>query len=374
MKRRANGEGYVRERSDGRWECQVVLPSGERRSVYAKTQREVLEKRKAELERAAGGMPASSPRQTVGDYLTTWLEGSRVRVRVSTWTRNAIFVRKDLVPELGRLKLAELTPAHVHRLYAKQLARGRASTSVRHMHALLHRAIADAARWGMVSRNVVALVDPPRLERREMTALSEDQVRALLEAAAGDRLEALYLLAVTTGMREGELFALRWKDVDLERGMVQVRQTVSWATNRAIFGEPKTAKSRRRIELGKRAAAALAEHRRRQLQERIRNASVWEDQGLVFTDEIGGPLRPQNFTLRAFRPLLERARLPRIRFHDLRHTAATVALSRGLPAKVVSEMLGHASTTITLDIYAHVTPTMQRDAAAVMDEVVGGTR
>lgn len=370
MKRRANGEGSIRQRADGRWECQIVLPSGERKSLYARSQREVLEKRKAELDRAAAGLPAGADKQSVGEYLTTWLEGKKTSLRASTWTRYEIFVRKDILPEFGRTKLAQLTPAHVQRLYARRLEAGKAPVSVRHMHALMHEAFGDAAKWGMVTRNVVALVDAPAAPRREMQALSEDQVRDLFTAAAGDRLEALYVLAVTCGMREGELFGLRWKDLDLEKRMLQVRQTVSWATNTPTFGEPKTAKSRRRIELTQLAIAALVAHRKAQKLERIRNAAEWQDLDLVFTNEVGGPLHPSNMTIRSYRPLLERAGLPRIRFHELRHTAASIALANGVPTKIVSEMLGHASTSITDDIYAHVTPTMQRATAKMFDEVL----
>lgn len=372
MKRRANGEGSIRQRSDGRWECQVVLPDGRRKSLYARTQREVLERRKTELERVAGGMPSGSERQTVAEYLTVWLDGSKTRVRLSTWTSYRVYIEKHIVPELGRVRLAQLTPAHLQRLYAKLIAAGKAPISVRHLHALLHKALGDAAKWGLVPRNIVPLIDPPRAPRHEMTALDERQVRALLDEAAGDRLGAFYVLAVTTGMRLGEMFALRWKDVDLEKRMLQVRQTVSWAGGSLSFGEPKTKKSRRRIELSALAVAALKDHRRRQLEERLRSLGAWqEDLDLVFTNEIGGALHPSNVMNRSYRPLLERARLPRIRLHDLRHTAATIALARGVPAKIVSEMLGHSSVAVTLDIYSHVTPTMQQAAASVMDEALG---
>jgi integrase len=351
-----------------------MLPDGTRKSLYARSQREVLEKRKAELERVGDGAPAGSDRQTVGDFLATWLEGKKISLRPSTWTRYEIFVRKDIAPELGRIKLAQLTPAHVQRLYARCLAAGKAPISVRHIHALLHNAFDDAAKWSMVARNVVALVDSPAAARREMQALDEHQVRRLLDAAAGDRLEALYVLAVTCGMREGELFGLRWKDVDLEKRALSVRQTCSWSTSRPTFGEPKTAKSRRRIELTSLAVAALTTHRKAQKLERIRNAAEWQDLDLVFTNEVGGALHPSNTTVRSFRPLLERAGLPLIRFHDLRHTAASIPLAHGVPTKIVSEMLGHASTSITDDIYAHVTPTMQRGVANILDAAYGGSR
>ncbi len=373
MKRRANGDGYVAQRKDGRWECRIVLPDGTRKSVYAKTQREVLAKRDAEKDRAAAGLPPTSERQTVGEYLATWLEGKKTQVRASTWKRYAIDVR-DATADLGRLKPAQLTPAHIQRLYARRLDAGVSKMTVRHLHAVLHDAFGDAAKWSLVARNVVALVDPPKAERHEMRALDEEQLRAFLAAAAGDPLEALYVLAVTTGMRQGELFGLRWQDVDLEKRMLQVRRTISWATGTALVSDPKTAKSRRRIELGQVAVDALRAHRTRQLEARLARASAWDDRGLVFANEVGGALHPSNVTNRRFRPLLERAHLPRIRFHDLRHTAATTLLGRSVPTKIVSEMLGHSSTSITADVYSHVTPTMQRAAASVMDAAVGGAR
>jgi len=374
MKRRANGEGTVRQRKDGRWEVQVVLPSGERKSIYAKSQRVVLEKKKAELERAAAGMPAGAERQTVGEFLATGLEGARTRVRLSTWTRYEIFVRKDILPELGRIRLAQLTPAHVKQLEGKLIAAGKSPTSVRHMQALLWKAFDEATKWGVVARNIVALVEPPDAAPFEAHALTDEQVRALLDAAAVDRLEALYVVAVTTGMREGELFGLRWRDVDLENQMLQVRQTVSWAGGKATFGQPKTKRSRRRVELTALAIAALKEHRRRQNAERLASAGGWEDLDLVFANEVGRPLQPTNLTARSYRPLLRRAGLPQIRFHDLRHTAATTLLGHSVPTKIVSEMLGHSSTAITDDIYSHVTPTMTRVAASVMDAAIGGAR
>lgn len=371
MKRRANGEGAVYQRADGRWECRVVLPSGERKSLYGQSQKEVLEKRKAELDRAQAGMPAVSERQTVAAYLATWLEGKKTRIRPSTWKRYEIHVRADVTPELARLQVAQLSAAHVQRLYATHLAAGKSAMTVRHLHAVLGKAFADAAKWGIVLRNVVALVDPPKAKRHEMQALDERQVRALLDSAVGDPHEALYVLAVTTGMRQGELFGLRWQDVDLEKRMLQVRQTINWATGSALVSEPKTEKSRRRVELSALAVEALTTHRRRQKEARIAHASAWKERGLVFTNVIGGPLHPSNFTAHSYRPLLRRAGLPQIRFHDLRHTAASIPLAHGVPTKIISEMLGHSSTAITDDIYSHVTPTMQRGVSDLMDAVLG---
>jgi integrase len=195
--------------------------------------------------------------------------------------------------------------------------------------------------------------------RHEMRTLNPDEAKAFLQAAGGDRLEALYVLALTTGMRQGELFRLRWQDVDLEAHTLSVR------------GETKTAKSRRQIELSDVAVDALRRHAAYQGEECQAAGSVWHNTGLVLTNSVGGSLTPTNVTFRSFRPLLERAGLPLIRFHDLRHSAAaTLLLGQGVHPKVVSEMLGHSQVGVTLDLSSHVTPTMHRQAVTAFDELL----
>ena len=214
------------------------------------------------------------------------------------------------------------------------------------------------------------LVTPPRAAHREMQTLSPEQARAFLDAAQGDRFHALYVLALSTGMRQGELLALRWQDVDLDRGTVQVRGSLQRTPAGLTLTEPKTAASRRQVGLTPSAVAALRRHRVAQTEERLRFGSVWQDNGLVFCNEIGEPIDATHVTVRPFRRLLERAGLPQIRFHDLRHTAATLLLGQGVHPKMVSEMLGHTQIAITLDLYSHVTPTMQRQATDAMEAVL----
>jgi integrase len=205
-----------------------------------------------------------------------------------------------------------------------------------------------------------------------MTALTPEQVSVLLAAAQGDRLEALYVVAVTTGMRQGELLALRWSDVDLGVRTVRVRATLMETKSGFEFAEPKSARSRRQISLTLTASAARRRHRAGQLKQRMRLGPSWTDHDLVFASEVGGPLDGSNILRRSFHPLLRRAGLPRVRFHDLRHSAATLMLSRGVPLKIVSEILGHSQISITADTYMHVTPGMQREATAALDAVLGG--
>lgn len=263
-------------------------------------------------------------------------------------------------------------PEHVERLYALKLQEGLSSTTVHHLHTVLHHAFDDALRKGLVPRNITELVNVPRMRSHETQALTREQARVLLRAAHGERLEALIVLALATGMREGELLGLHWRDVDLDARTLQVRYSVHPTRAGFSFTEPKTKTSRRLIVLNGRTAEVLQAHRARQLTERMAVGPAWHDQDLVFTTPAGEPLAAWNMVRGVFYPLLQRAGLPRIRFHDLRHTAATLLLLQGVLAKVTSAMLGHATTAVTQDVYRHVQPSMQQEAAAAMEAVLWG--
>lgn len=368
MARRGNGEGTIRQRSDGRWEAMLRLPNGGRKSFFAKTRREVAEKLTFALRARQQGVGVVSDRETVAGYLTSWIASARPSLRPRTWQRYEQLVRVHAIPELGRIRLSHLGPADLQQLYAHRLSAGAAPTSVHHPHAVLHRALRQATGWGLVVRNVADLVKPPRITRREMTTLSPDQARALLDAVAGDRLEAVYVVGLTTGMRQGELLGLRWADVDLDARSARVRTTLHRTRDGFTFAAPKTARSRRQIALTPTAVGALRRHRARQIEDRLRAGAAWEDHDLVFANAIGQPLHGTYVTT-LFRQVLARASLPRIRFHDLRHTAATLLLGRGVHPKIASEMLGHSTIAITLDLYSHVTPTMQREAVDALEAV-----
>ncbi len=219
-------------------------------------------------------------------------------------------------------------------------------------------------------RNVTDAVKAPRPTPGEIRPLDQKQTKALLEAARGDPFEALYVLAVTTGMRQGELLGLKWEDVDLENGLVWVRRTLTRNGGRLVLGEPKTKKSRRTVRLTDAAVNALRVHLRRQLDEVERLGDLYEGRGLVFATQSGTLLHPSNLRNRSFAPLLKKAALPTIRFHDLRHTCATLLLGRNVNPKVVSEMLGHATIAITLDTYSHVLPDMQDHATRALEDAL----
>jgi integrase len=278
-------------------------------------------------------------------------------------------VRLHLKPPLGRLKLSKLTPAHVQGLYRDKLDSGLSAATVQKIHAVLHKALAQALKWNMIARNAADGVKAPRPAPEEMHPLSPDEARKLIEAVRGDKLEALYVLAVHTGMRQGELLALKWEDVDLNEGIIHIRRTLARSGGRIALGEPKTKGSRRPVHLTGAAVEALRNHLERQLEEIERLGDLYRDNGLVFTSQVGTLINPTNLRRRSFAPLLERAGLPQIRFHDLRHTCATLLLTRNVHPKHVQELLGHATVAITLDTYSHVIPGMGNHTARAMEDV-----
>ncbi len=283
--------------------------------------------------------------------------------------RHEQIVRLHLKPALGRVKLSKLTPAHVQGLYRDKLESGLSAATVQKIHAVLHKALAQALKWNMIPRNAADAVKAPRPAPEEMHPLSPDEARKLIEAARGEPLEALYVLAVHTGMRQGELLALKWEDVDLNEGVIRIRRTLVRSGGRIALGEPKTRGSRRTIHLTDAAVEALKSHLERQLEEIERLGDLYRDNCLVFTSQVGTLINPTNLRRRSFARLLDKAGLPQIRFHDLRHTCATLLLTRNVHPKYVQELLGHATVAITLDTYSHVIPGMGNHTARAMEDV-----
>lgn len=381
MARRGHNEGSIYKRSDGRWVASLTLGdgSGKRREFYGKTRQEVARRLAAAKRDLDAGIPLGDESQTVGKYLDSWLTAVRPpRVDERTWMGYEQHVRNHLGPGLGAVRLSRLTAQAVQEFYGEKLQGGLASTTVHHIHATLHAALEAAVRLGVVGRNVTDYVDAPPVRTKEMRPLSRDESRALLAASTSHRLEAFFVLALATGMREGELMALTWANVDAEASVVRVRQSVQRPKGGGWrFKVPKTKRSRRQIAVSDEVMAALHAHRSRQLQERLLVGPAWTDLDLVFPSMVGTPLSPRTLLYRTFRPLLVKAGIADpagVRIHDLRHTAATLALGGRVNPKVVSEMLGHASVAITLDLYSHVVPDMQQDAAAVMGRLLFGPK
>ena len=369
-KKRGNGEGSITKRTDGRWMARYTVHTvngPKRRTVFGKTRKEAADKLAKVLSDRTEGIDYDDQNMTVGEYLEVWLKSSvRGSVRQSTYDRDTSLVNNHLRPALGGIKLKKLSAAHVQGFYRDRLDYGLSPSTVHKMHAILHKALSQALQWHMVPRNVTEAVSPPRPAPKEMRPLTSEEARRLLQEARGNRLEALYVLAVTTGMRQGELLALRWQDVDIENGVLSVRRTLTRNGGGIEMGEPKTKKSRRSIRLTPRAVEALESHQERQLRDMGILGDRYEDRGLLFTTGTGGPINPSNLRQKSFARLLKEAGLPHIRFHDLRHTCATLLFAQGTHPKYVQELLGHATIAITLDTYSHAIPGMSDHIARAM--------
>ena len=374
-KKRGNGEGKIttqRRPLGGQYtihttkgpKCRHTLRQDQGKGGGKARQSDVRQGRRAHLRR--GNL-------TVGEYLDSWLSDSvRGTVRPSTFERHEGIIRLHIKPSLGRVGLKKLTPAHVRGLHREKLDAGLAPATVRKIDSTLHKALSQADSDGILPRNS-ADVKAPRPTPEEMRPLSETEVRAFLDVAreSGDRFEALYVLAITTGLRRGELLGLRWDDVTMERSTLRVGRALVREGGKHTLGETKTRRGRRQINLTLRTVSALKAHRKKQLEEKTKLTGLYKDHGLIFATRVGTPINPENLVNRSFKPLLERASLPEIRFHDLRHTCATLLLGRGVHPKLVQELLGHATIAMTLDTYSHYMPSMGDQAAGAMEDALG---
>lgn len=320
--------------------------------------------------------PTQPPGPTVGEFLVEWLATSEPTRRPTTSVSYQYCAHAHVIPHLGEVPLRDLAPEHVRSWQAALLRTPRrfrdgtlSTTTVRYCHRLLRRALQDALRWDLIDRNVCDAVVAPRRADTEMTVWSPPDVRRFLAFVNDERLVAMWRLFLVTGMRRGEIAGLRWIDVDLKAGRLSVRHTRVLVYARAQVSEPKTKRSRRVIALDAGTVAELRAHRERQAGEREYAQDVWVESGYVFVREDGMPLDPDRIS-HLFRVAVDAAGLPKIRMHDMRHTAASLALAMGIHPKVVSERLGHSSVAITLDTYSHLTPGLQEDAAERLGEIL----
>ena len=374
--------GQIVKRGDKRYLVRVYLgrdlATGKRRyrnETIRGTKKEA-EARLTQLQRERDtGSLIEPSRVTLNEYLDDWLESAaKTRVRQRTFDGYVQQLKAYIRPELGDAPLARITPIDVQNAYGALLKRGLSPKTVRHAHSVLRSALNQAVKWRLLPSNPALYVDLPRQQKKEMRALSPEEAQKFLKSAADDKWGALFALALTTGMRPGEYLGLQWKDVDLAKGIVTVRRAVSFRPGgKWEFTEPKTPKSVRRIPLPPSVTAMLVAHQTkhaekvaaaRKRHEEKDEPFAYIDLGLVFAGDQGQPLDLRNLTQRHFKAILKAAELPQeLRLYDLRHSCATLLLAQGEHPKVVSERLGHASVTLTLDTYSHVLPTMQQQAA-----------
>jgi integrase len=353
--RRSRGEGSVYKRKDGLWVAQYEI-GGKRRYLYGKTKKAVTDRLREKMTSGMANLDPEAEKMRLGVFLDRWLPSVEGTVRRSTFERHEEVVRLHLKPSIGGIGIKDLGPMDVEELYRKKLRAGLSPRTVQIIHATLHKALKQALRWSLVPKNVTELVTPPRYLKKEVRTLSPEEAKRLLRTAKGERFEALYVLAVTTGMRQGELLGLKWGDLDPDKGTLKVRRTV----RNGEVNPPKSASSNRSIHLTTGAMQALREHGERN------GKREW-----VFSTRNGTPVGCANLVNRSWRPLLEKAGLPRIPFHNIRHTCASLLLSQGVHPKLVQELLGHADITTTLNTYSHVIPSLRGETASAMEDVLG---
>ncbi len=376
-KRKGRGEGTIYELPDGRWRAELNLgySNGRRRRAvrYASTQAAARRSLTALVRDRDRGLPVVTERQTLGQFLDAWLRDTVTpRVRPSTYMSYAMHVRLNLKPALGHLRLDRPGVQHVNAMMRDLTARGLSPRSVQYARNVLRTALNDAVRWELLARNVAALATPPRQTRRQIRPLTAVEAQHLLETSrmARSRQDGLLWLALGTGARLGELLDLTWDDLDPDPdaegwGKVYIHYALQRVDGKLRRVDLKTERSRRTLGLPPSLVEAMREHRDRQREDRMLAGSRWQQTPFVFTNTVGRPLEHSR-VWRDFRRLLDRAGLPHVRFHDLRHTAASFMHAQGVPARVAMEQLGHSSVAVTLDVYTHVGSAAQRDAAAAL--------
>ena len=377
--KRGNNEGSVYQEKTGvhkgKWVAAVTFRDAMgklcRKRARADTRAEASIKLTQLRHDIDQGVPLATGQQTVKQYLSQWIEYSAPEgLKPNTLRTYTGHVHRHIIPTIGDRQLSKLNFQDVQELQRKLAAKGLQPATVVYCRKVLRKALQQAVRGGLLVRNPVDLVDAPRIPREEIHPFTAEQAQSFIKAVKDTRLGALYTIAAILGLRKGEILALRWTDIDLDSATLQVRATLTVLQGSFQLTTPKTPKSIRRIHLPAVVVSALQAHREEQERERQLRELRWQDTNLVFTTSVGTPISPRNLS-RSFDALLPRLGLPSIRFHDLRHTAASVMIANGVPIKLVSEILGHSSIAITLQVYGHIYDEQRRDAANKLDELYG---
>jgi len=365
-RRRGNNEGCLHQKVNGSWKAAVTL-QGKRLYKTYKTRQEAQEWLKNTLRQIDDGMTYSSATTRLAEYLTDWLTFKKSIMRPSTWSHYKQLTHSYIIPNIGKIKLKELRTENVQKFYNLLSKHDVGAPTIQKIHKLLRSAVGNAVASGTLPHNSVSFAHPPGDPPQEMKVLDESQVSQFLIFIAGHRWEALYYLAIATGMRRGELLGLKWEDIDWLKQTVKVARQIRPGDQ--SFQPLKTRFSRRTITIGAKTIQVLRDHYERQQETRKAAGRKWVENGLVFTNTHGGPLCANHMT-QVFQGLLEACGLPKIRFHDLRHTAASLMLNNGIPPIVVSRRLGHSKASTTLDVYGHLLDSMQNEAASLMDDLI----
>ncbi len=368
---RGRGDGSIFQRGDsGKWVVMFTTPEGKRRTLYANSRDEARDKLHAAQENVKKLLPVPYARLKLAEYLDRWLKDvATQRVRPKTLKRYRLDIAR-IKKGLGSLRMAELTPAKVQTFIASLSDAGLSPASVKHCRAVLRTALAQAEKEGVVGRNVAKLVTLPRDMHKPVTVISPEIARAILDAHKGDEFEPLVRLALATGLRQGELLGLKWEHVDLDAATLRVVHQLQRIDGAYVLTPPKSERSRRPLSLGSIAMEALRAQKLKQTERRLLLGPAWKDTGLVFTTADGGELAGSTVT-HHFQATLRKAGITGVRFHDLRHGAATLLLLQGADVRRVQAQLGHSTIVLTASTYAHVLPALLKDNADLLDRALG---
>lgn len=376
-KKKRRGRGGIRKvKGRDLWVARYTVETEEgpkRKAIYHKDYEEVEKQLNEALTNRGKGLVFDAGAMTVAQYMNRWLvDSAKGRLAHRTYDAYEQRIRDHINPGIGRIKLAKLSPANVQAFYTAKLNAGLASGTVRAIYAVLSGALDQAVKWDLIPRNPAKSVNPPKLRQDEMTVLDAAQGRVFLNAVQGDKYECFFVLALTCGLRRGEIAGLRWSDIDNDARTLRVNRQLQRMRDGGglYFTQPKNA-SRRTIKLPRRALESLKRHRKFQLEQKLQAGPEWQENGLVFTTIKGTPVDAQNITARNYKTILQRAGLPHMPFHGLRHSCATTLLSKGTHPTYVQKLLGHSSIKQTLDIYSHFMPSMGDHTADGIDEALG---
>ena len=368
-KKRDQNEGSVYIRKDGNYGASVTI-QGKRVQRTFKTKKMAKDWRMEMMRQIQDGLTYQGANYSLGMYLREWLDGKRTTIKPHTYEQYDQVVKTHITPILGKVKLKDIESFQIQRFYNEKLSQGTSENTVYLIHRVLRCALRQAYVMGMIPRNPISPIKSPKPKKKEMRTYDDYQARALLQAAEETDLEALLFVELATGLRIGELIGLRWSDLDMADGTLRVcRQVQRVRGEGLVFSEPKSEKSRRLVILGPEAIKKLQKHYERQYQQKLFAGDRWKENDLNFPKTIGKP-KEHNRLLKDFKKLAAAAGLPPIRFHDLRHTAATLMLQQEVNPKIVQEILGHSDINLTLNTYSHVLPTLQKEAAVKLEGVL----
>lgn len=374
MTRRSSGEGSIYQRGDGRWCASLLIGTvdgkPQRKVFYGKTKKEATEKLRQARKQVDAGIRIHTDRQTMEQFLTSWLDAVHETVRPTSYITYEVTVRRHLIPAFGRTILAKLTTQQVIAWIKRERESGLAPQTVTRLLVVLKTALNAAQRWRLIAVNPASEVRPPRVPSREVRILNQEQARIFIAVVEQERLGAALTLMLMSGLRHGEALGLYWSDINWQAGIINVQRTLNHIHGKHLLGDPKTARSARRVAVPSMVLTQLQARREAQATERRHAGPSWQVTPLVFTAHDGAPLH-QNILLRLLHRVLKQSSLPLLRVHDLRHTYASLLLAQNVHPKIVQEALGHSTISMTMDLYSHALPSAASEAVSRLEVLFG---